>query len=349
MRKMPLISVIIPIYNGEKYIKKCVESFVGQSYKNIEIILVNDGSRDNSERIIKQLAAEDDRIVLISQKNAGVSTARNRGMDIASGEYVCFADADDVVSPNYVSYLYDLIRRRDAEISVVSQPVNFVGDGIGIFDKDFDSDSRISVYRGIDAAKDLLYYKIKMSCWSKLFQRSFLNKHDIRFHESLICGEGFHFCTECFIKARKVAIGYQAIYGYRLDNPNSAMTKFNIELIRNGLRAIEMIEHTIDHYNELEGAYHYAKWHTNCDFLNMIVGCEVKNQYKEEYFAMKRRCSEMADYAIWGPVSRKDKLKGMMYKINPYFTAKGINRLRARKFKTIEENACSGGGGARHI
>lgn len=343
-KDMPLISVIIPVYNGEKYIGSCVEGLAAQSHKKLEIILVNDGSQDNSQQIMERLAAEDSRVVPVTQKNTGVSTARNSGMDRAKGEFICFADVDDMVSVDYVSYLYDLLRETDADISVVPNPLKFAGDGSGIFDKASANDIGIQYISGIDAARDLLYYKIKMSCWSKLFRRSFLDRHKIRFHGDLICGEGFNFCLESFIKAQKVAIGHQAIYGYRLDNSDSAMTKFNIGLIRNGLGAIDRMGHLIENHHELYDAYNYAKWHTNCDFFNMLVGCGASSQYRKEYLIIKERCRKLACYARNAPVSGKDKMKGIMYGLNPYFTARAVNGFRSRKFETIKRTHVPGGG-----
>lgn len=342
IEEIPLISIIVPIYNGEKYIHNCVERLAAQSYTKLEIILVNDGSQDNSQQILEELAVTDSRIVPISQKNAGVSTARNSGIDKANGEFICFVDVDDIVSLDYVSYLYDLLKEKDADISVVPSPLNFAGDGSGIFDKVSVNNLGMSIYSGIDAAKELLYYKIKMSCWSKLFRKSFLNRHKIRFQGDLICGEGFNFCMESFIKAQTVAIGYKAIYGYRLDNFNSAMTKFNIEIIRNGLNAIDRIERLIENHHELWDAYNYAKWHTNCDFFNMLVGCGASSQYREEYLIIKKRCRTLAHYAMNAPISRKDKMKAIMYGLNPDFTAKIVNNFRLRKFRTIENSTWGG-------
>lgn len=101
-----LVSVIIPIYNVEKYILKTVESVMKQDYSNIEIILVDDGSPDDSGKIIDELKAKDSRIICIHKENGGVSSARNAGMDIANGEYVTFIDGDDWVEPNYISYAW---------------------------------------------------------------------------------------------------------------------------------------------------------------------------------------------------------------------------------------------------
>ena len=92
----PKVSVIIPIYNVERYVEKCVQSIIGQDYNNIEIILVNDGSPDKSDDIIRRMAAEDSRIVIVEQDNKGVSSARNAGIDIASGEWITFIDGDSI-------------------------------------------------------------------------------------------------------------------------------------------------------------------------------------------------------------------------------------------------------------
>lgn len=100
-----IVSIIVPVYNVEKFIFKTVNSILNQDYKNIEIILVDDGSPDNSARIIDELAKKDNRIVCVHKENGGVSSARNAGLKIATGEYVTFIDGDDWVEPNYVSYL----------------------------------------------------------------------------------------------------------------------------------------------------------------------------------------------------------------------------------------------------
>ena len=110
------VSVIIPVYNVEKFILKTVESVMNQDYKDVEIILVNDGSPDNSAQIIDELAKRDSRIICIHKENGGVSSARNAGLKIATGEYVTFIDGDDWVEPNYISYLLELVEKNNCEI-----------------------------------------------------------------------------------------------------------------------------------------------------------------------------------------------------------------------------------------
>jgi len=112
--KMPIISIIVPVYNGEKYIRACVESLINQDYSNIEIILVNDGSLDSSKKIIDEIANSDNRIIAIHQENSGVSTARNHGIKKSKGDYLCFVDVDDYVTKDYVSYMYKMIKETVA-------------------------------------------------------------------------------------------------------------------------------------------------------------------------------------------------------------------------------------------
>lgn len=111
-----VVSIIIPVYNVEEFIFKTVKSVMNQDYKDIEIILVDDGSPDNSAKIIDELAKRDDRIVCVHKDNGGVSSARNVGLRMASGEYVTFIDGDDWVEPNYISYLLNLVESNNCQI-----------------------------------------------------------------------------------------------------------------------------------------------------------------------------------------------------------------------------------------
>ena len=121
--KKPLITIIIPVYKVEDYLDKCVESVVNQTYKNLEIILVDDGSPDNCPKMCDDWAKKDKRIKVIHKENGGLSDARNKGIDIAKGEFITFIDSDDYVENNYVEFLYNLVRENHAEISMGKQYV----------------------------------------------------------------------------------------------------------------------------------------------------------------------------------------------------------------------------------
>lgn len=113
---MTKISVIIPVYNTEKYLEKCLDSIVRQTYKNIEILIVDDGSKDNSYKIYEKYNDKDDRVHIITKINGGLSDARNCGIEKATGEYICFVDSDDYVELNYIEKMYNAIEKEHADI-----------------------------------------------------------------------------------------------------------------------------------------------------------------------------------------------------------------------------------------
>ena len=120
MNDKPLISVIVPIYNVEKWLPRCVDSILSQEYKNLEIFLVDDGSPDGCPTICDEYAEKDKRIKVIHKKNGGLSDARNVAIDVASGEFICFVDSDDYVAPTYVEILYSLIEKYQTKASVIN-------------------------------------------------------------------------------------------------------------------------------------------------------------------------------------------------------------------------------------
>ena len=113
-----LISIIVPIYNSENYIKKCLDSILAQTYSNLEVILIDDGSTDNSYNICKDYQKKDNRIVLLQQKNAGVSRARNHGLEVAKGEYIGFVDSDDYIEPEMYEILLNSIIESNSKIAI---------------------------------------------------------------------------------------------------------------------------------------------------------------------------------------------------------------------------------------
>ena len=118
--KLPVISVIVPAYNVEKYIRECLVSLVEQTFRDIEIVVVNDGSTDKTAQIIDEFARKDNRIKVITQENQGLSSARNRGIEQARGEYISFVDSDDWVDKDFLEKLYNTILKYNADISCAS-------------------------------------------------------------------------------------------------------------------------------------------------------------------------------------------------------------------------------------
>lgn len=328
-RKQPLITVIIAIYNGEKYLDACLKSVIGQDYINLEIILIDDGSEDSSGKIADNYAEQDGRVKVIHQENVGVSASRNCGLEHARGKYICIIDQDDSISADYISYFYNLIREYNAEISYTPSADKFFKriHSKKVTEKAFNS-------TGIKAAEEMLYHKIVIAPWNKMISKDLIDNNHIRFQTDFFGGEGFAFSMECFQCAKRVAVGNRQVYHYRVGDPESGASRFRISTIYSSINAQQYIRKIVVDKNEkLMKAWKFSNWHTCCDCLNMMVGCGAVKNYKVEYNKLKHICQEQALCALESPVSMQQKFRGILFKINPYFAAKVINYFRVRKFE----------------
>lgn len=229
-----LVSIIIPAYNVEKYIEKCITSILEQTYTNIEVIIVNDGSTDNTDEIIDYISQNDSRIRVINKKNAGVSAARNIGIEISTGDYLVFVDGDDYIAPDYVEYMLSLIQNTGSDFCISKC----------CYTKNGEMQTEIEYIEKLkpeDATALLLSPTIIVGCWNKIFKRSLIVNNNIQFSTKLFYGEGLTFITTVAQLANSMGVGNRKVYYYRRNNEASATTKFNIEKLRNGERALKTI------------------------------------------------------------------------------------------------------------
>lgn len=306
------VSVIVPVYNVEKYLAACIESVLEQSYNNLELILVDDGSLDNSGKIADEYAAKDNRIKVIHQENSGVSNARNAGINAAIGDYVCFADSDDYLMPEYIAYLLELALKYDADISLTTEMFT------NYYEKQISKD-KFEVYSPEKAFVEILCYNLPIGVYCKLFKRDFLND-SIRFKEEIFIGEGLNFNTYAFQRANKIAVGHKRIYYYRRDNTESATTKFSGEKWINGLKAIDVVrQDQIIHTKAADAAVNYVDWHTHCDALNLMLIANAKDKNMNLY----RRCIKMARKgaitSLFVPIRFRERIRAMIMLICPKF------------------------------
>lgn len=178
-----LISVVVPIYNVEKYLSRCVDSICAQTYTNLEIILVDDGSPDNCGKMCDEYAAKDSRIKVIHKENGGLSDARNVAIDVAQGEYLTFVDSDDYVSADYVEVLWNAMRKYDAEMSVCVPNCFYE-----YKESDSTINSNYSVEKVFDAKEALItmFYQrdFDTSAWGKLYHRALFE--NIRYPKGIL-------------------------------------------------------------------------------------------------------------------------------------------------------------------
>ena len=174
---MKKISIIIPVYNGEEHILNCINSVLNQTIHHLEIIIIDDGSTDNTNKIVLNLAKSDERIKLISQENKGVSQARNKGISIATGEYLCFIDSDDIIDINYCECLYNACEENDCKMSIC--PIRVTNENMSLIEE---KKLKSGIYNKTDALKEL--FKFKDFNWGpcgKMFHKS-LFKEDTKFY-----------------------------------------------------------------------------------------------------------------------------------------------------------------------
>lgn len=324
-----LISIIASVYKGETYLRECIESVLNQDYQNIELIMVDDGSPDNSGHIMDEYARNDSRMRVIHKDNSGVSNSRNVALKEAKGTYVCLLDQDDVLAKDYVSYFYRLIKGNDADVAATPSPCKFFGKvPVGTDAKDY-----VDIVKGDEAAITMLYHKMVIAPWNKMVSKKLIDNNNIFFQPQFFNGEGFAFSIECFMNARKVAIGHKKVYYYRVGDPNSGASKFKEEWINSSINAQQYIKSTFRNPSpELMKAWSFSNWHTHCDALNVMVGCGVEKKYVELYSKIKDICKSEAYRAFFAPISLQQKFRGILFSIFPYMAAKIINHFRIRKF-----------------
>lgn len=213
MKDEPLISVIVPIYNVEKYLNRCIDSIIAQTYENIEIILVDDGSPDNCGAICDEYAAKDSRIKVIHKKNGGLSEARNAGIDIAKGEFISFIDSDDFVSKYYIEILYRCLVENEADISSLTLDVSFEdGDDDSVRFMNSNNDFSYETVSSDDAIESMFYQTIPTGAPRRLYKRVIFN--ELRFPVGYLY-EDAATTYKAFMLAEKIVLIDANAYAYR--------------------------------------------------------------------------------------------------------------------------------------
>lgn len=259
MNKLGKISIIVPIYNGENYIDKCIQSILNQTYSNIEVLLINDGSSDNSQKICEEYEKKDNRIKLINKENAGPGSAKNTGINHATGDYIGFIDSDDYIEEDMFEVLYNLMVENEADISMVAftkvvdgkvmNTINFTGETI--------------IYNKFEAMKELLLDgKIKNYSWNKLFKKELFE--GVRFPEKLKY-EDVDITYRLFEKISKLVYKNIPKY-YYVQRSDSIVNSNSYENLK------DYVIVTKNRYESLKNKYEELEKHNAMGFIvNMLI------------------------------------------------------------------------------
>lgn len=266
------ISVIIPVYNVEKYLSRCLDSIINQTYKNLEIICIDDGSTDTSAQILKEYAQKDSRIKIITQQNSGQGTARNKGIDAALGEYILFVDSDDSLPLSACQKLLDKITYHDADFLFFDANIYDTIHNFVVTNKDFmkiyeleDKVNQNTVFSYKDI-KDYIFHNFFP--WNKIYRATFLKSKNIKFDEELTI-EDIIFHIKCFLLADKISYSTDCLYNYTMFHPTSVTERF-----KNNIECLDIIPVavSVEKFLRSNGLYaevekQFLKWKINT-FLN---------------------------------------------------------------------------------
>jgi len=219
-----VISLIVPVYNVSLYLKRCIESILVQDFNTFELILVNDGSTDNSLDICKHYANQDSRIRVIDQPNGGVSNARNKGLEVANGEFICFIDSDDWVEPNYLSSFVSFYQTTYTDLiisNVVNQKNNSKTNNKPFVERSIQSESFVpeDFFNGND-------FILENTPFAKLFKKSIIDDNNIRFNINLKNGEDFIFVLQYALVCKKIDFINSYTYNYNKESDSSVTQKY---------------------------------------------------------------------------------------------------------------------------
>lgn len=221
---MSLISIIIPVYNNSKSLKRCLESVVNQTYKDLEIIIVNDGSTDNSLDICNEFAKKDDRIVIIDKENGGVSSARNAGLKVANGEYIGFVDGDDTINEKMYEILLDNLIGYDADVSICSFIFKFQDNS----EKHYfnNKDKTIKILNNKQAIIEALKGRLFAGhLCNKLFKTKIIN--NLLLDEDIYVYEDLLLCIKAFEGSKSVVFDPLPLYNYYIHDESAYNRLFN--------------------------------------------------------------------------------------------------------------------------
>lgn len=237
--RRPLVSVVVPVYKVEDYLPRCLDSILGQNHRRLEVIVVNDGSPDGCGDIMRDYASRDSRITMIFQENAGLGAARNSGLAAASGDYVVFIDSDDYVSPDYVSRMVRLARRKSADVVIC----NFyfeLPSGVKIPFPLMTAHRSLTGDQAGQRALDLL--SIPTFAWNKLYRRELFAGPDITFPS--IYYEDVATVAQVLARAERVAITHRPLYYYCF-RKSGIVGNFNGRNVRDYLHAVSIVRNFI--------------------------------------------------------------------------------------------------------
>ena len=359
----PCLSIIVPVYNGENFIEDCIDSIINQTLKDIEILIINDGSKDNTLNIIESIAKSDSRIKILNQKNSGVSAARNNGISKSRGKYITFVDADDYIDKTMYEKMYKKAEEFNSDIVICN--VNDVLNG--------NKKVSLSLNEGIIDIRKLTeseflsneYFKLGTAVWHKIFKSNLIKENKIKFiNYSEVASEDTLFNYEAMLKAKRLYCIEEALYDYKINENSLTKSKSAKEnMIKRCMNTVNIMSDFLSK-NKIEGE-NFIDYITYWEFINALSYVDelkvkllvnsIKEYSKISTFnkAIKKIAlsSELDKYFINHKGSYSiinkffDKVFSLLCLCKLYYFAGAIHLLRLKRANKIQTNDVNLNGG----
>lgn len=285
----PVISVIVPVYNVEEYLSICLNSILNQTFTNYELLLINDGSSDNSGAICNEFAKKDQRIKVVHQENVGVSSARNKGISIADGEYLCFIDADDWIEINYLSTMIE---------DTIKFNTDFLFSGYVIHDCFRKTKKKIHPNKSEGIGKfvfsNIINSLTSIPLWTCLIKKSVILKNKILFNELCKYGEDQEFILKALLNSNWAKSNHLCLYNYRL-NESSAMVKKTIDHIDYPLAMIRVKNYLIKIGSDNTIVYQFTNKKIT-ESINYVINTLTNFYYSPHQILFELKKKELTEY-----------------------------------------------------
>ncbi len=326
-----LISIIIPVYNVEKYLDECINSVVNQTYQNTEILLIEDGSTDTSPEICAEWKKRDSRIKVWHQKNRGVSSARNKGMEMAGGKYLLFVDADDYIDEAYVQGLYEKLDIADIVICGYSRVT--------------ETQRQILIGKeGFLSREDLFYHAVCTNivhgaAWNKIFRKNIIENKKIRFHENIAVGEDMVFVIEYLQYCRSYYYVNSARYFYRKNeqsvmNDTYSSRQFNKKNLTS-LKCISQLENITGTENKM--IQNYIKYRAVRSSIRLMLQMVIGN-YADNVIFKRIQMNCQKNYLSYVAVKAGtflERIVGFLLCISPNLVYQGGKFVISRELLSL--------------
>lgn len=281
-----LVSIIVPVFRVEEYLKRCIESMINQTYKNIEIILVDDGSDDNCPKICDEYSKKDQRITVIHKQNGGLSDARNFGIKKSKGEYITFVDSDDTIEPDYIECLLNTLIKNNADISICGYMVKY-DNGKNIPN----ANGKKLVLNSKETLENMLYQEdFNVASWAKLYKRNLFDK--IEFPVGKIHEDAFT-TYKLVLKSKTIACDLKPLYNYMIRSNSILTGKFSEKKLLVVDAYDEMEEVLLKKYEDLKDAAIRGKVYARISCLRQMINCkprlvDLEKKFRKEILSYKK-------------------------------------------------------------